>query len=279
MKYKVRDVYQKTYNTQEARDTTSGCDWWDRLFNPESVWLRAIFFTLCGTIIGFIILKIADAEIQTESLLPFYGIASIAILPGVFGLHLFTRKAKNKGDVISFVALILMAHVILVPLITHYFVIPDGARKCASTTGSSVSWVDSECVYIYSGKMVDDSLNSLRESHVKTRDNDNNIVDTTVYTGRKLDGTEYVIKVRDNKIVESTIDNSIVGYQVDTKHGELLLVADRKLKAPLNGARDPEEGFCYHGNLYKVSSGFGIRDVKKEGRCPSNGNYANMEDQ
>lgn len=278
MKDKDRDVYRKIYSTQEARDTTSGCDWWDQLFNPESAWLRAIFFTLGGTIVGFIILKIADAEIQTETLFPFYGIASIAILPGVFGLHLFTRKAKNKGDVISFVFIILATHIIFVPLITHYFVLPDGARKCAST-GSSVSWVDNECVYSYSGKMVDDSLNGLRESHVKTRDNDNNIVDTTVYTGRKLDGTEYVIKVRDNKIVESTMDNSIVGYQVDTKHGELLLVADRKLKAPLNGARDPREGFCYHGNLYEVSSGFGIRDVEKEGKCPQDGNYANMEDQ
>lgn len=251
----------------------------DELFKPEEALLRAVLFTLGGAIIGFIVLKIADAEIQTKTLFPFYCIASIAILPGVFGLHLFTRKSKNNGDVISFVALILMAHVILAPLITHYFVLPDGARKCASTTGSSVNWVDNECVYSYSGKMVDDSFNNLTKSQVRTRDNDNNIVDTTVYTGHKLDGTEYVIKIRDNKIVESTIDNILVGSQVDTKDGELLLVADRKLKAPLNGARDPKEGFCYHGNLYDVRSGFGIRDVEKAGACPPNGNYANMEDQ
>lgn len=97
MKDKDRDVYRKIYSTQEARDTTSGCDWWDQLFNPESAWLRAIFFTLGGTIVGFIILKIADAEIQTETLFPFYGIASIAILPGVFGLHLYSpEKLKTK---------------------------------------------------------------------------------------------------------------------------------------------------------------------------------------
>jgi len=251
----------------------------DELFKPEAALIRAVLFTLGGTIIGFILLKIADAKIQTETLFPFYCIASVAILPGIFGLHLFTRKAKNNGEVMIFVALILMAHVILAPLITHYFVLPDAARKCASTTGSSVSWVDNECAYSYSGKMVDDSFNNLTKSQVRTRDNDNNIVDTTVYTGHKLDGTEYVIKVRDNKIVESTIDNTLVGSQVATKDGELLLVADRKLKAPLNGARDPKEGFCYHGNLYEVRSGFGIRDVEKESKCPQDGNYANMEDQ
>ena len=249
----------------------------DELFKPEAAPLRAVLFTLGGAIIGFIILEIADTEIQTKNLFPFYCIASIAILPGVFGLHLFTRKTKNNGDVISFVALILMAHIIFAPLITHHFVLPEDARKCASTTGSSVSWVNNECVYSYSGKMVDDSFNNLRESHVKTRDDNNNVVDTTVYTGRKLDGTEYVIKVRDNKIVEATIDSNLVGYQVVTKDGELLLVADRKLKAPLNGARDPKEGFCYHGSLYEYRNS--SRSIEKAGACPSDRNYANMEEQ
>jgi hypothetical protein len=249
----------------------------DELFKPEAALLRAVLFTLVGAIIGFIVLEIADTEIQTKTLFPFYCIASIAILPGVFGLYLFTRKAKNNDDVISYVALILMAHIIFAPLITHYFVLPEDARKCASATGSSVSWVNNECVYSYTGKMVDDSFNNLRESHVKTRDDNNNVVDTTVYTGRKLDGTEYVIKVRDNKIIESTIDNSLVGSQVYTKHGELLLVTKRKLKAPLHGARDPKEGFCYHGNLYEYRNY--SRSIEKAGACPSDRNYANMEDQ
>lgn len=199
----------------------------DELFKPEAALLRAVLFTLGGAIIGFIILEIADTEIQTKNLFP--------------------------------------------------FVLPEDARKCASTTGSSVSWVNNECVYSYSGKMVDDSFNNLRESHVKTRDDNNNVVDTTVYTGRKLDGTEYVIKVRDNKIVEATIDSNLVGYQVVTKDGELLLVADRKLKAPLNGARDPKEGFCYHGSLYEYRNS--SRSIEKAGACPSDRNYANMEEQ
>lgn len=263
------------YNNPKDRRTEGKCI--DELFKPESALLRAVLFTLGGTIIGFIILKMAAAKIQTETLLPLYCIVSIAILPGIFWLHLSTRKAKNSGDVIGFITLILTTHILLVPLVIQHFILPEDARKCASTTGSSVNWVNNECVYSYSGKMIDDSFNNLRESHVKTRDDNNNVVDTTVYTGRKLDGTEYVIKVRDNKIIESTIDNTIVGSHVETKHGELLLVTDRKLKAPLNGTRDPKEGFCYHGNLYEYKNF--ARNIEKVGACPADRNYANMEDQ
>ena len=70
----------------------------DELFEPEAAPLRAVLFTLGGTIIGFIVLKMAAAKIQTETLLPLYCIVSIAILPGVF---IYTYPLEKLKTVVT----------------------------------------------------------------------------------------------------------------------------------------------------------------------------------
>ena len=223
-------------------------------------------------------------------LLPIATTVNVVALFIIFGLYNLTSfvRPKNVGNILAI--LVFAAHVVGVPLVIAHLFVPPAMSSCAAQNNMSLAWRDGECVYHYNGTMIDNKYDLLETKNKVTRDGDKTYSDT-VYVVRDLNDRTGEITTRDGIVTDTTFeDKSVIGKPArnvkDTsKLGDKETVevrVNRDLTAPLDGARNPMDGFCFDGNLYKtedkiIETEMFQENVYNVGTCTQDDNYATMK--
>lgn len=249
------------------------------------------FVTLIGGAINLLLWWISVSGIyQWIMVMPIVLIVNVVALFIIFGLYNLTSFVRPKIVSNILATLVFATHVVGVPLATAHLFIPPAMSSCAAQNNMSLAWRDGECVYHYNGTMIDNKYDLLETKNKVTRDGDKTYSDV-VYVVRDLHDRTGEITTRDGVVTDTTFDDkSIVGKPAsNVKHSVKLgdketveVRVNRDLTAPLDGARNPMDGFCYNGNLYKkeekaIESGMFQADVYNVGTCTQDDNYATMK--
>ena len=223
-------------------------------------------------------------------LLPIATTVNVVALFIIFGLYNLTSFVRPKIVSNILAILVFATHVVGVPLATAHLFIPPAMSSCAAQNNMSLAWRDGECVYHYNGTMIDNKYDLLETKNKVTRDGDKTYSDT-VYVVRDLNDRTGEITTRDGIVTDTTFeDKSVIGKPAhnvkDTsKLGDKETVevrVNRDLTAPLDGARNPMDGFCFDGNLYKtedkiIETEMFQENVYNVGTCTQDDNYATMK--
>lgn len=249
------------------------------------------FVTLIGGAINLLLWWISVSGIyQWIMVMPIVLIVNVVALFIIFGLYNLTFFVRPKIVSNILAILVFATHVVGVPLATAHLFIPPAMSSCAAQNNMSLAWRDGECVYHYNGTMIDNKYDLLETKNKVTRDGDKTYSDV-VYVVRDLHDRTGEITTRDGVVTDTTFeDKSIVGKPASSvKHSVKLgdketveVRVNRDLTAPLDGARNPMDGFCYDGNLYKkeekaIDPGMFQANVYNVGTCTQDDNYATMK--
>jgi hypothetical protein len=214
-------------------------------------------------------------------------IVALFIIFGFYNLTSFVRP-KKVGNILA--TLVFATHVVGVPLAIAHLFIPPAMSSCAAQNNMSLAWRDDECVYHYNGTMIDNKYDLLETKNKVTRDGDKTYSDT-VYVVRDLNDRTGEITTRDGIVTDTTFDDkSVIGkpasnvkHSVKSGDKETVEVrVNRDLTAPLDGARNPMDGFCFDGNLYKkeekaIDPEMYQANMYNVGTCTQDDNYAMMK--
>lgn len=260
------------------------------------------FATLAGGVINFVLWRVGFTGLRYNPhsqgyytwtmLLPIATTVNVVALFIIFGLYNLTSfvRPKKVGNILAI--LVFAAHVVGVPLATAHLFIPPAMSSCAAQNNKALAWRDGECVYHYNGTMIDNKYDLLETKNKVTRDGDKTYSDT-VYVVRDLHERTGEITTRDNIVTDTTFDDkSVIGKPAysainsvelrDRDKRTVEVRVNRDLTAPLDGARNPMDGFCFDGNLYKkeekaIDPEMFQANVYNVGTCTQDDNYAMMK--
>lgn len=256
------------------------------------------FATLAGGAINFILWWIGITGVKYDlsgfyswnMLLPVATTVNVVALFIIFGLYNLTSFVRPKKVSNILATLVFATHVVGVPLVIAHLFIPPAMSSCAAQNNMSLAWRDDECVYHYNGTMIDNKYDLLETKNKVTRDGDKTYSDT-VYVVRDLNDRTGEITTRDGIVTDTTFeDKSVIGKPArNVKHTSKLgdkktveIRVNRDLTAPLDGARNPMDGFCFDGNLYKkeekaIDPEMFQANMYNVGTCTQDDNYAMMK--
>lgn len=281
MKDKGRDVYQKIYNTQDDND---------RIKSQDRVPIRYLFGILfLGVLINTAISALIYGK-HGRLAFPHYMNANIVIILAsvlLFVVYHYVRKHRNFKVVAicAFTALF-----IGVPL-GVYNAQPQGFKDCVAIESREVIWHNNECVYGFSGELVDkfELVGSFKRLE---RNTDGRMVEADVHNIKDYNNQEQVIISYKGKVISTSMgDKNIVGAEVVTSMSSgypysqrLEVTHSHQLFSLLHKSWVPSFGICYHGRFYKpyqevIEAGFLPYRITYVTSCSKLENYVNMEDQ
>lgn len=281
MKDKGRDVYQKIYNTQDGND---------RIKSQDRVPIRYLFGILfLGVLTNTAISALIYGK-HGRLAFPRYMNANIVIILAsvlLFVVYHYVRKHRDFKIVAisAFAALFIGAPVGL------YAAQPQGFKDCVAIESREVIWHNNECVYGFSGELVDkfELVGSFKRLE---RNTDGRMVEADVYNIKDYNNQEQVIISYKGKIISTSMeDKNIVGAEIETSMSSgypysqrLEVTHSHQLSSPLFKSWVPSFGICYHGRLYKpdqevTEAGLLPHRMEYVTSCGKLENYANMEDQ
>lgn len=281
MKDKGRDFYQKIYNTQDDND---------RIKSQNRVPIRYLFGILfLGVLINTAISALIYGK-HGRLAFPHYMNANIVIILAsvlLFVVYHYVRKHRNFKVVAicAFTALFIGAPVGL------YAAQPQGFKDCVAIESREVIWRNNECVYGFSGELVDkfELVGSFKNLE---RNTDGRMVEADVYNIKDYNNQEQVIISYKGKIISTSMeDKNIIGAEVVTSMSSdypypqrLEVTHSHQLFSLLHKSWVPSFGICYHGRLYKpdqevTEAGLLPHRMEYVTSCGKLENYANMEDQ
>ena len=280
MKDKVRDVYQKIYSTQDNND---------RIKSQDRIPIRHLFGILFLGVLTNTAISVLIYGEHGRLAFPHYMTANIVIIlvsVVLFVVYHYVRKHRHFKAVAICVFTVLF---IGVP-VGVYTAQPQGFKDCVAIDSSEVIWRNNECVYGFSGELVDkfELVGSFK--HLE-RNTDGRMVEADVYNIKDYNNQEQVIISYKGKIILTSMeDKNIIGGEVitsmssDYPYPKSLEVAhSHQLFSLLHRSWVPSFGICYHGRLYKpdqevTEAGLLPHRMEYVTSCSKLENYTNMED-